>query len=205
MEGVVQSEESGRVKLKVGSGVVSFSRSAVKRIERATPEENEAIEAGWDRQKNQALVQEKRFKEKKRKEKYEEELKPKTANVYGENGSIYVNVVLNKKTTVSMVLDTGCSTTLLSYDLARRLNLPLKNATRVTATVADGRKVTALRVHLDSVRVDKSEARYVEANVLLPTAGTPQYGDGLLGMSFLKFFTFKVDYQKKKLTLERLK
>ncbi len=205
MEGIVQSEESGRVKLKVGSGVVSFNKTEVKRIERSTPEQNEALTASWDRQKNQALVQEKRFKEKQRKEKYEESLKPKTANVFGSNGNVFVNVVLNKKFPATMTLDTGCSTTLLTYEMARRLKLNLKNATRVTATVADGRKVTAMRVILDSVRVDKSEARYVEANVLMPETGPMQFGDGLLGMSFLKHFAFKVDYQRKRLTLEKNK
>jgi len=47
-------------------------------------------------------------------------------------------------------------------------------------------------------------ARKVDCAVLLDDTGDLGFGDGLLGMSFLKRFNFTVDQKQKKLTLEKL-
>ena len=58
--------------------------------------------------------------------------------------------------------------------------------------------------HSDVLEVQGVVAKKVEAAVLLDDTGGLGFGDGLLGMSFLKKFNFKVDQREKKLTLEKL-
>jgi predicted aspartyl protease len=53
------------------------------------------------------------------------------------------------------------------------------------------------------VKVENVEAEDVPAAVLTEAITRPGYEDGLLGMSFLNRFTFKVDYNSGKLILER--
>ncbi len=205
IEGIVQSEESGRVKLKVNSGVVTFSRADVVRIDRSTAEERAAILAKWEAERAEAEARERSEKAEAAEKKAREEFEPKAAKVYGSDGRVYVDVLLNKKVRATMALDTGCSTMLLTHEVAKKLKLKLKNAPVGVAQVADGRKITARRVYLDSVKVEDSEARGVEASVLMPGGPKTEFKDGLLGMSYLKNFAFKVDYKRKKLTLEKIR
>jgi predicted aspartyl protease len=72
----------------------------------------------------------------------------------------------------------------------------------VELIVADGRKIHARYVVLDSVSVQGVEARKVEAAVLSEDRD-PNMKDGLLGMSFLKRFKFNIDLQNTKLSLEK--
>jgi len=77
----------------------------------------------------------------------------------------------------------------------------LKNESK--ATMADGRQVNARFFILESVKVEGVEAQNVAA-IILPQEADIGYADGLLGMSFLKRFNFKIDQKNKKLILEKL-
>jgi len=116
-----------------------------------------------------------------------------------------VAVRLNNKVDTTMVLDTGASLILLTRDVAEKLGYNLDRLRpNMKVQVADGRTVDAARIILDSVKVENSEAERVEASVLMEEKGNFGFEDGLLGMSFLKRFNFKIDLKEKKLILEKL-
>ena len=101
-------------------------------------------------------------------------------------------------------MDTGASIMMLRKDVAKKLGLDLDTAKfDMQVQLADGRKVNAKYVVLESVKVQNSEALNVDAAVLLDEADI-SFGEGLLGMSFLSRFNFKVDQKEKKLILEKL-
>ncbi len=79
-----------------------------------------------------------------------------------------------------------------------------KKTTQVRLQVADGRKVDAHFVILDSLSVKGTEVNKVEAAVLPEEVNDVNFGDGLLGMSFLKRFNFKVDQKNNALILEKI-
>jgi len=90
-------------------------------------------------------------------------------------------------------------------NIAEELGINLDNIKPdMKATVADGRQVDAKRIVLENVKVENVEADNVEAAVLLGEEGGVDIGDGLLGMSFLSKFNFKIDNKDKKLILEKL-
>ena len=71
-------------------------------------------------------------------------------------------------------------------------------------TLANGKTVDAKQVTLRSVKVQDSEAFNVGAVILMEEDNGLGAADGLLGMSFLKNFSFKIDQKYKKLILEKL-
>jgi clan AA aspartic protease (TIGR02281 family) len=112
---------------------------------------------------------------------------------------------LNGKVDAKMVLDTGSSLVMITKNVALKLGINLSAATKpdLKAQVADGRQVNAKRIILGTMEVQGVVAKNVEAVVLLDDTGSLGFGDGLLGMSFLNRFNFKVDQKAKKLILER--
>ena len=70
--------------------------------------------------------------------------------------------------------------------------------------MADGKQINAKQIVLDSIKVENVEAQGVEAAIILDEISDAGLQDGLLGMSFLKKFNFKVDQRNKKLILEKL-
>jgi len=68
-----------------------------------------------------------------------------------------------------------------------------------TARVADGREVTIYGIVLDEIRIGRASVYDSEA-IVLPGVDVGGY-DGVLGMSFLSHFTFKIDHDEGKLIL----
>jgi len=115
-----------------------------------------------------------------------------------------VKATLNGKVEVQFHLDTGASIVMLRRSVAEKLGMNLSRVVPdMQAQIANGSKVNAKRIILESVKVENSEAKNVDAAILLDEAGDIG-SDGLLGMSFLKRFNFKVDQKEKKLILEKL-
>jgi clan AA aspartic protease (TIGR02281 family) len=103
-------------------------------------------------------------------------------------------------------LDTGASLVVLRKNIAQKLGIDLRNVqSDLKMQLADGRQVNVKSLVLESIKVQNAEAKNVEAAVILDeeTQGSEFY-DGLLGMSFLRKFNFKIDQKEKKLILEKL-
>ena len=109
--------------------------------------------------------------------------------------SIYIPATFSNNgitITTEMVVDTGCTTTLINTELARRLKLKKINNKRFT--VADGRTVYGESGKIDSLKVGP----YTENNIEIAYqkhAGAAN--NGLLGMNFLKKHPFSIDIKNK--------
>ncbi|MFA6384322.1 MAG: retropepsin-like aspartic protease, partial [Candidatus Omnitrophota bacterium] len=128
-----------------------------------------------------------------------------------ESGHMIASARLNRIATAQLLVDTGASVVVLSRSMGEKLGLVTavetpdnKKIDRIQLTVADGRKVEAKYVLLDSVMVQDAEASQVEAAVLLDDKATVLY-DGVLGMSFLKRFNVGFNNKENKLVLQKLK
>jgi clan AA aspartic protease (TIGR02281 family) len=197
VEGLVKREDSEAIELNVGIGTLKFRRGEVIKIEKSSPEEGVALQEKWETKKrsDRIKMEEARLKE------YKE---PKKVTVYSEGGHIVVKALLNRKAEAALLLDTGAALVVLYDSAAKRLGIdPNKAAQFVELRLADGRPAKAAYITLSSVKVENVEAEDVPAAVLTEAITRPGYEDGLLGMSFLNRFTFKVDYNSGKLILER--
>jgi len=199
IEGIIKNEDGRDVNLAINCGEVKFSRDQIKSIKRSSSEGALIIRQSW--------VQEKEASESRVREVQErQEREPKQAVMDKQNGHLTVETTLNKKVKAKLMLDTGSSLVVLSGKIAASLgiDLPAKSSDVVELVLADGRKVEARMIILDNVSVQGSEIEKVEAAVLPEQDNSVLTHDGLLGMSFLKKFTFKIDQKNDKLVLEKL-
>ena len=196
IEGIIKSENDGVVEMEVYGGSIKMHNNDIDRIERLGEEDNEALRNKWGTQKTA-------FENKLRQYKIEEEHKPKEVEFSDENQSITVKALINEDVTASLVLDTGASTIMLRRHVADKLGIKLDKPD-AKVTLANGKTVDAKQVTLRSVKVQDSEAFNVGAVILMEEDNGLGAADGLLGMSFLKNFSFKIDQKYKKLILEKL-
>jgi len=115
--------------------------------------------------------------------------------------ALLVNSVLNRRAGGLFILDTGSSTTQISSQMARRLGIDIGRGKKIQCSVADGRLVDGVVVNVKEMRVGSANVYNMPAVVLLGQTG-PEV-DGLLGMSFLNNFIFKIDSEKGLLTLQK--
>lgn len=108
-----------------------------------------------------------------------------------EDGHAVLDVQLNGLAHGRMLLDTGASTLVLAEALARRAGVVPDTNHTVRIQLADSRLVTGWPVVLDAVQVGDARKTHVAA-IVLPSAPSPDI-EGLLGMSFLREFTVRVD------------
>ncbi len=198
IEGVVKNEGEDFVELEFFGGTVKFRRSEIESVKRAPEEDNDLIRDEWQRHKQEA---EKKLINKRR----EEEKKPKNVEFSSDGRGIVVPALINKKLEVNLILDTGASFVTLKKDIAEELGLDLDKITTETEMIlADGSRTKAKLVVLDSLATQGVEVDKVEAVILTEELQKLDFGDGLLGMSFLKRFNFKIDQKEKKFILEKL-
>ncbi|MBU1888248.1 MAG: retroviral-like aspartic protease family protein [Candidatus Omnitrophica bacterium] len=114
--------------------------------------------------------------------------------------SLYVDTVLNRRVKTKLILDTGCTDTQISADIAKRLGIRTNQGQKVSCQLADGRMVTGRAINLKEVRLGRSRASNIRA-IVLDSAGEKE--TGLLGMSFLDNFVFRIDTEKSELILQR--
>lgn len=198
IEGIIKSEEGESILLEVCSGSVKFRKSEIERIERSGPDESQAMRENWERQiaETHDRILEQQAKEEK---------EPKKVDYSQNKLHIIVDVTLNNKVEAPLMLDTGATLIVLTKDIAERLGINLDNVQPdAKLTLGDGGQVDAKRIILDSVKVEGVEANDVDAAVILNEEGELGFGQGVLGMSFLNRFNFKVDQKEKKLILEKL-
>ncbi|MDD5197084.1 MAG: retropepsin-like aspartic protease [Candidatus Omnitrophica bacterium] len=199
LEGIVKSDNGEVVELEVGvSSSVTFRKSEIEKIVKSSETDSSLLRQKWVKRRFE-------FNEKIAKLQFEKEKEPSVISFSRDLQGMTVNVTLNNKVSTSMVLDTGASLVIISKNIAEKLGMDLSGAQPdLKVQVADGRQIDAKRVIIQTMRVQEATANTVEAAVLLGDTGDLGFGDGLLGMSFLKRFNFKVDQKEKKLTLEKL-
>jgi clan AA aspartic protease (TIGR02281 family) len=113
--------------------------------------------------------------------------------------NIVVEVLLNGIVKTNLMVDTGASIVVISKDIAEKLGIDTERKTAsILLTLADGRKVPANPIILNSIKVGEVEVKNVEAAVLKET----QEEQGLLGMSFLDNFIVKIDAKNNRLVFE---
>lgn len=122
-------------------------------------------------------------------------------NLTKKGNSLYVDALINRKIKTQLILDTGCSETQISSETAQKLGINIDKGQNVLCTIADGRAVPGRVIYLRELRLGRARVTNVKAVVL--DQGRSGNGGGLLGMSFLNNFIFKVDTEKDLLVLHR--
>lgn len=124
-----------------------------------------------------------------------------TVKLTRRGNSLTTSVLLNRKINAELIVDTGASDTVISTNLAKKLGIPLNKSQNVLCQVADGRTVKGKQVNIKEVRVGGAKVYNVQAVVL--DSGEIGNSPGLLGMSFLNNFVFKIDTEKELLILQK--
>lgn len=133
--------------------------------------------------------------------KIEQEIFSESIPLRVQNRSMYVDVVVDGKTT-QMVVDSGASLVSLPEKTAAQLSIIVPDdAPELQLLTADGRSIMGRRVTLSKVRIGQFEAENVDAAVL---SETPESAEPLLGMSFLGNFKFEIDIASKTLKMLRV-
>jgi clan AA aspartic protease (TIGR02281 family) len=114
--------------------------------------------------------------------------------------NIIVDVMLNGIIKTPLMVDTGASVVVISKNLAERLGLKTELNPPLMMTLADGRKVPATPVVLESIKIGDVEVRNVKAAVIETNEVREEYG--LLGMSFLENFVVRIDAKANRLIFE---
>jgi len=118
-----------------------------------------------------------------------------------QGNSLYVRVLLNRRVYANLLLDTGASSVQISSVLARKLKIDYKNGQDIYATLAGGHVVNAKSVVIKEIKL--GGVRVQNVNAIVIENDNMQDEDGLLGMSFLNYFSFKIDPEKPELILQR--
>jgi clan AA aspartic protease (TIGR02281 family) len=114
-------------------------------------------------------------------------------------GTVVIDVLLNRRLTAPMLLDTGADFTVLTKQVARDLRLSSLNHLPTQEFKTAGGTVRFPIATLQSLRVGAAEARDVEVAIDID-GHMPM---GLLGMTFLRHFKVTVDHQRGQVTFER--
>jgi len=120
--------------------------------------------------------------------------------LHKKGNSLLIDTLLNRKIKTRLILDTGCTDTQISEEVASKLGIDSSRCKTVLCQMADGRSVSGKEVNIREIRVGRAKVYNVRAIVL----GSDKVGSGgLLGMSFLDNFVFKIDSEKGELTLQK--
>ena len=120
----------------------------------------------------------------------------------GDGGLWYLSASFNGQHACDLAMDSGCTSISLPYKVAVSLGLtPSDSDPTVPCELADGRTVDAKLVYADSVRVGNFTVSHVECTVM--PENCPK-ASPLLGQSFIRHFTYKVDNAKGQLHLTQI-
>ncbi|PCJ56020.1 MAG: hypothetical protein COA79_20115 [Planctomycetota bacterium] len=118
-----------------------------------------------------------------------------------EHGSYYVWAEVKKKK-IKFLIDTGATSVQIPRKMVKRLGIRLHKSNSIMCELANGQKVKAYRVTLNRFYLNGIKIKNLEA-IILDDDNDAQAG--LLGMSFLDQFHFKIDTEKHILTLKHKK
>ncbi len=198
LEGIILKEDEDKVSLQMQAGTVELPKKDIDHIEKSDSQQSQAIKEDW---KNEVVVRQ----EAKRAADEAKEKAPKNISFKQREGHIFVDVLLNKKVKANLLLDTGATLVVLSEDIVNQMGINLSKEKRmVQMQIADGSKINSKLITVKTMKVEGVEVQNVEAAVMPAISGLGDTKDGVLGMSFLKRFNFKVDNKIDKLILEKL-
>ena len=130
---------------------------------------------------------------------------PRQAEFVRSQQGMVVHVIINGNVNAKLILDTGSSLVVLRKSFANEFGIDPANIKPDTKIIlADGRGCRAQSIVLRSVKIEDSQVQNVDAAILVDDAQEDSLGDGVLGMSFLRHFDFKIDQKGNKLILEKL-
>jgi len=121
---------------------------------------------------------------------------------HGADSLWYLPVTFNGKHATEMAVDTGASLVVLPSKTATAAALtPTPDAPTIQCKLADGSIVGAKLVHAASVRIGKFTVQNGECAVMPPSLAE---ASPLLGQSFFKHFSFKIDGERSKLVMSKI-
>jgi clan AA aspartic protease (TIGR02281 family) len=220
-EGIIKSENDDSVEIDIGFGTVTFSKKNIAKTERSTPEETDAISQKWQTRQAQIRNNKDTF-ERERRKRFDEydawtknssknnsdgDVKPGEAALLGDptGNNFFVKATINDKIDTTLILDTGADVVVVSKKIGEALGVDLTDANQVTEfRLAGDRRVKARMVILNKIKINDVEAKNVLAGIILEENSGLMLRDGLLGMTFLKRFNFKIDRKNMKLVLDKL-
>lgn len=187
IEGIIIAETESSYSVHVGYGIMGFAKGQIERVELSNSQQSKSLQDKWDRQRQESA---------------EYNDIPFTQ----EGGQMVVEALLNQGVSVNLILDTGASMVVISNRVAQKLGIDTSALkTDLKMLLADGKVGTAKHAILDKVSVNGIEAADVDVAIMGPEIAMPSAAkDGLLGMTFLKNFNFKIDQANKRLVLEKL-
>ena len=113
-----------------------------------------------------------------------------------------VSATFNGQHATDLMVDTGASTVVLPHLIAAEVGLtPSATDPEVTCVLADGHTIKCKMVYAKTLRVGKFTVEHVECGIMPPDC---QEAAALLGQSFLKHFTFRIDNANGRLILSQV-
>jgi len=119
-------------------------------------------------------------------------LKPITVPVTKIGGSLVVQVLLNGSVDAHLIVDTGATMTVLSYDLGIELGLLSGSDVSLNTVNTAGGSVQVSMTHVETMQVGSAKASHVAVAIHDLPDGISGVS-GLLGMSFLRNFEITLD------------
>ncbi len=193
--GLIQAEDEKKIDLDLGFDTARLEKDKIAGIHLSKGDERLSLQKKLERIRNDS-----------KKTRLLRASKPTVVMLHDDgNGHFFVKARLNDRYDAELVVDTGASTIVLSKALARKMGLEKHARSQVAELkVADGRTSKGAYVPLSSVEVEGARATSVGAVFATGSFDDRYLRDGLLGMSYLSRFGFRIDFQRKKMTLEKI-
>lgn len=214
IEGFIQDEKAEPILIDIGFGIIGLKRGEIESFSRSGEKDAQRLRDRWDRQKkeseernrqqkiqDQLALKQRREAEDARKKK---EFESKQIKIGVDGGHIIVTALLNNKVSASFVLDTGSPFTVIKDSIARQLGINSGSISKSMKIRLGGKESVAKHTVLSSVSLQGIEAVNVDALIISDDAHEGDFKDGLLGLTFLNNFSFKIDQKNKILVLEKL-
>ena len=198
LECIIRAEGRDVIEVEISGGVVKFRKDEISWTVKSMDSFRQQLRDKWERNK---AVSESKVDEQGRVQSFG----PKQTEFVRSQQGMTINAIINGKLNVRLILDTGASLVVLRKSLASELGIELTDINSdMKITLADGRQSGAKHIIIKSVKVEDLEVENVDAAILIDDTSEELSADGLLGMSFLRHFNFKIDQKGNKLILERL-